>query len=368
MDTIELLGDLSNAFGVSGFEDEVREVISNKIESHVDEIQTDALGNLIATRKGSSDFKLMLDAHMDEIGLMVNYVDDKGFLRFTNLGGWDPRILPSQTATVLTRDGEKIKGVIGTVPPHISRFEERDKPFRMEDLFIDIGVSSKEEVEKMGIRIGDPAVPAYPFEVLNPPSSPLPDRQAGFNKGGNRGIMVMGKALDDRVGCAVLIKILENLSDKLDFTVVCNFATGEEIGLRGARTAAYQIEPDLALAFEGTIGADVPGIPPQRQPVGLGKGPAITVADRTLVVNRNLVKAIESLAEKENIPFQTKLPAFGGTDAGVIHLTRGGILSGVISVPCRYIHSPFSIMRLEDFENTVKLAHSLVKNCRTLVT
>ena len=349
METIKLIQELSDAFGVSGFEDEVREVISGRIQPYVDELRTDVLGNLIATRKGKSDFKLMYDAHMDEIGLMVSYVDEKGFLRFTTLGGWDSRILPAQTATILTRKGKKIKGVIGTVPPHITKLEDRQKAIQLEDLFIDVGASSNEEVEKIGVQIGDPAVPSYPFETLNSK-------------------MVMGKALDDRAGCAVLVKTLESLrGQSLDVTLICNFATGEEVGGRGARTAAYQIEPDLAIAFEGTIGADVPGIPPQRQPVRLGKGPAITVADRSLVVNRKLIIALEALAEKGKIPYQYKLPAFGGTDAGVIHTTRGGVLSGVVSVPCRYIHSPFSILRIDDFENTVKLAREIVLQCRTLL-
>ena len=349
METIKLIQELSDAFGVSGFEDEVREVISGRIQPYVDELRTDVLGNLIATRKGKSDFKLMYDAHMDEIGLMVSYVDEKGFLRFTTLGGWDSRILPAQTATILTRKGKKIKGVIGTVPPHITKLEDRQKAIQIEELFIDVGASSKEEVEKMGVQIGDPAVPSYPFETLN-------------------SNVVMGKALDDRAGCAVLVKTLESLQGQtLDVSLICNFATGEEVGGRGARTAAYQIEPDLAIAFEGTIGADVPGIPPQRQPVRLGKGPAITVADRSLVVNRKLILALEVLAEKEKIPYQYKLPAFGGTDAGVIHTTRGGVLSGVVSVPCRYIHSPFSILRIDDFENTVKLAREIVLQCRTLL-
>ena len=179
----------------------------------------------------------------------------------------------------------------------------------------------------------------------------------------------MGKALDDRAGCAVLVKTLQELkpSDGRGVTLILNFATGEEIGGRGARTAAYQIEPDLAIALEGTIGADIPGIPPQKQPVGLGKGPAITIADQSLVVNRKLVNALETLAKRLKIPYQFKLHSFGGTDAGVIHTTKGGVLSGVISVPCRYIHSPMGILRLDDFENTVKLTKAVVQNSRTLI-
>ena len=349
MDTVKLLESLSNAFGVAGFEDEVRAVIQKLIEPHVDEIHTDVLGNLIATRKGASPFKLMLDAHMDEIGLIINYIDESGFLRFVAIGGWDARILPAHAVTIFTRDGKKVNGVIGASPPHILKPEDREKVLKIEDLFIDVGASSAEEAEALGIRIGDPATIFYPFGLLNEKC-------------------VIGKALDDRAGCAVIIKVLEELkNEKLPLTLVCSFAVSEEIGLRGARTAAYQIKPDLALALEGTVGADTPGVQPQRQPTQLSKGPAITIADNTIIVNRRLVKALEELAQRNNIPYQIKLPIFGGTDAGAIHTTRGGILAGVISVPCRYIHSPLQVMRLDDFENAVKLTKEFVRNCRGLL-
>lgn len=274
---------------------------------------------------------------------MVSYIEENGFLRFAPLGGWDTRILPSHAMTIRTRSGAFIKGIIGTPPPHILSESEREKPFKLEDLFVDIGARSRADVEKLGIRIGLPAVIAYPFERLNEET-------------------VSGKAFDDRAGCAVLIQTLERLQGaSLDLTFVCNFAIGEETGLRGARTAAYQIEPDLALALEGTVGADTPGVSPQRQPSGLGKGPAITVADRTMIVSGRVVRFLEELAEAHGIPYQHKLPIYGGTDAGAIHTSKGGVLTGVVSVPCRYIHSPYSLLRLDDFENTVKLVTQFVK-------
>lgn len=345
-DSVLLLERLSTAFGVSGFEDDVREVIHQLVKSLVDEVRIDALGNLIATRQGKSDFTLMLDAHMDEVGLIISYIEEKGFLRFTTLGGWDVRILPAQVVKVRTRTGKLVTGVIGSLPPHVLKPEEREKPFKLEDLFIDVGASSAEEIQKMGMRIGDPAVPYYPFEQLS-------DNLLG------------GKAFDDRAGCAVAIRTLQELQkESLDLTLVCNFAIGEETGLRGARAAAYSIKPNVALALEGTIGADVPGVAPARQPTGLGKGPAITIADSSIIVSRKVVEALESVAEKLNIPYQYKLPVYGGTDAGAIHTTRGGILSGVLSVPCRYIHSQFSLLRLDDFEKTVQLTERFVMECR----
>ncbi|MBI3659276.1 M42 family metallopeptidase [Candidatus Acetothermia bacterium] len=349
METIQLMEKLSNAFGVAGFEHEVRTEIEKLVKPLSDETRVDALGNLIATRKGKDGFTLMLDAHMDEVGLIVSYVEERGFLRFATLGGWDARVLPAQVVQVQTRSGKKSTGVIGCLPPHVLKPEDREKPFKIEDLFIDIGAESIEEATGMGVRIGDPAVPFYPFTQLTEN-------------------LIGGKAFDDRAGCAVMIRVLEALKNaKLDLTLVCNFAVAEEIGARGARTAAYQVKPDLALALEGTIGADVPGVAPARQPTGLGKGPAITIVDNSLVASRRVVEALEKLAEKTKMAYQYKLPIYGGTDAGGIHTTGAGVESGVLSVPCRYIHSQFSLMRLDDFEQTAKLATEFAQNSRAML-
>ena len=339
-----MLKQLSDTFGIPGFEDEVRDVLKDIIEPFVDEIRTDALGNLIAVRRGKTDTKLMLDAHMDEIGFMIGYIEPDGFLRFTTVGGWDPRIVPSHAMTIRTQAGTKVKGIIGTPPPHILDPEDQKRPFKINELFVDVGARSREEVEAMGIRTGSPAAIAYPFEQLN-------ER------------FVTGKALDDRGGCAVIIKTLENLKDEQpDVTIYANFAVCEEVGLRGAQTAAYQIEPDLALALECTVGADFPEIKEHRRPTTLGKGPAISVIDRTLIVNPNLVDYVANMANEADIPFQYKVPAPGGTDGGAIHLSKAGVLTGVVSIPCRYIHSPWSILHLEDFENAVRLTTEYVKN------
>lgn len=343
MDSIALLRELSDAFGVCGFEDEVRERIEDLISPYVDEVRTDPLGNLLARRKGKGDFTLMLDAHMDEIGFMVKWIDEHGYLRFAPLGGWDPRILPSHRVEILTRAGEKRYGVIGSAPPHIVPEEERKRPIPIESLFIDVGASSREEATQMGLRIGDPLTIHYPFSELRP----------GY---------VSGKALDDRAGCAVLVETARRLAEaRLEANLVFAFVVGEEVGQRGARTAAYQVDPDVALSLEGTIGADMPGVPEENQPVRLGRGPAITVADRTIIVSRGIVEALEGTAEKASIPYQYKLPLYGGTDAGAIHVARGGILAGVVSVPCRFIHSPASTLLLEDLENTIRLVVGFVK-------
>lgn len=337
MNLVTLLQELSNAFGVAGFEDEVRERIRDHISPFVDNVRTDTLGNLFAFREGKGNLTLMLDAHMDEVGFMVKWIDDKGYLRFTPIGGWDPRILPSHRVEILTRSGEKRIGVIGSVPPHILKEEERKQPIPIENLFIDVGAFSRQQAAEMGLCIGDPITIHYPFTEVHP----------GY---------VIGKAFDDRAGCTVMIEAASRLAKSdLNVNLVFAFVIGEEVGLRGARTAAYQINPDFALALEGTIGADMPGVSEESQPVRVGRGPAITVADRSIIVSRKMIQALEHVAQDENIEYQYKLPTYGGTDAGAIHLTRAGILSGIVSVPCRFIHSPNSALSLDDLENTVRL-------------
>ena len=344
MESIALLRELSDAFGVSGFEDDVRERIEQWIRPHVDDIRVDALGNLIATRSGRDDRVLMLDAHMDEIGFIVKWIDNAGFLRFTPLGGWDARIVPGHRVEIRTRSGQLRYGVIGAAPPHILDPEQRKAPIPMEKLFVDVGATSRQEIGDMGIRIGDPLTIHYPFLELT----------SGY---------VTGKAFDDRAGCAVLIEVAQRLAEvDLPMRTVFSFAFGEEVGLRGARTAAYQIEPDLAIALEGTIGADTPGVDEENQPTRLGRGPAISVADRSIIVSPKIVQALEAAADAEAIPYQYKLPTYGGSDAGAIHLTRGGVPSGIVSVPCRFIHSPISTLRLNDYQNTVRLMSRFVQS------
>jgi len=346
MQTIDLLRKLSNAFGVSGFEDEVREMIQSLVAPHVDEVKIDALGNILAIRKSANpDAKtLMLDAHTDEIGFIVKWIEKDGFLRFAPLGGWDPRIVPGHRVVIQTRSGKMQTGVIGTAPPHILSADERKSLIPIEKMFIDIGASSVEEAKEMGVHIGDPLTIHYPFQEI----------KDGY---------VTGKAFDDRAGCAVLIETAERTAGQdLGVNIVFAFVFGEEVGLRGARTAAFQIEPDLAIAVEGTIGADMPGVPENSQPVRLGQGPALSIADRSIVVSRKVLHAMEAIADSAGIPYQYKLPTYGGTDAGAIHLTRGGVLAGIVSVPCRYIHSPISTLRIEDFELTSRYVTELVKH------
>jgi endoglucanase len=344
MESITLLRELSDSFGVSGFEDEVRARIEELIRPYVDEVSVDPLGNLIASRAGQDERTLMLDAHTDEIGFLVKWIDKDGLLRLEPIGGWDERIIPGHRVVIRTRSGERRHGVIGTSPPHILKPEQRKKPIPLEKLFVDVGATSQQEAADMGLRIGDPLTIHYPFLELSD----------GY---------VTGKAFDDRAGCAVLIETAQRLADiDLPMKTVFSFSFGEEVGLRGARTAAYRIEPDLALALEGTIGADTPGVDEESQPTRLGRGPAISVADRSIIVSPKVVAALEAAADAVSVPYQYKLPTYGGSDAGAIHLTRGGVLAGIVSVPCRFIHSPISTLRLNDYQNTIRVVIEFVKS------
>jgi endoglucanase len=341
------LQTLSDAFGVAGFEDEVRGVLHGMASPYAETCETDVLGNLICSR-GSGD-AVMVDAHMDEVGFMVRWVEKDGFLRLTSLGGWDDRILLAHRLTIRTRSGERVHGVIGSTPPHILSAGEREKVVPLDDLFVDIGARSRDEAEAFGVRIGDPATIHYPFQRL----------RDGY---------VTGKAFDDRAGCLVAAEALRILAKaKLPYKLVVNFAVHEEGGLRGAKVAAYRVAPKLALALEGTIGADMPGVPEAKQPVRLGHGPAITLADRSITVTPRLARFLEKIADENRIPYQYKLPAYGSTNAGAIHLERGGILAGVVSVPCRYIHSPVSTLYLADLDATIKLVTAFLKQAGDLL-
>ena len=348
MDTlIDLIEDLSLVFGVSGFEDPVRERIKELLSDLNVGLETDVMGNLTVTLDPGRDFTVMVDAHMDEVGLMVNCLEEEGWLRFATLGGWDPRILPAHQVDLLSLQGNTVTGVIGTSPPHVQSPEDQKKPFQLDSLFIDIGTRSIKETEQLGIKMGAPGVLAVPFRRL-------------------AGGMFTGKALDDRIGCALLIELLRHFHDHPPgYTLVANFAVKEEVGLRGAKTATHRIRPDLAFVLETTTG-DTPGTPLYQQPARVGSGPAVTLADRGILVRPALVNAVTETAVDTGIPFQTKRPLTGGTDAGVIHQSRGGVLTSVVSVPCRYIHSPVSVASEEDVHHTFSLLRSLLDRARSI--
>jgi endoglucanase len=330
----ELLKKLCDAHGISGYEDEVREIVKAEIESYVDEIKVDKLGNLICIKNGS-EFKEMVCAHMDEIGFMVKHIDDKGFIRFTPIGGWFSQIALGQRVILHGSKG-KVYGVIGCKPPHVMKDEERRKAIEFKDMFIDVGAESRDDVLAMGIEIGTPITI---------------DRE--LVKMGSR---VTGKALDDRAGLAVMIEALKRT--KSDATIYAVATVQEEVGLKGARVSAFAIEPNVALALDVCIATDFPGAESTHMDIKLGKGPAITIVDasgRGLIATKNVVRWLKETAEKNDIPYQLEVAEGGTTDATAIQLTKAGIPSGVVSIPARYIHSPVEVVDMRDMENSANL-------------
>lgn len=336
MDSKTILERLSNAHGLSGYEGNVRQIIEEEVKPYVDEIKTDRMGNLIATKHGGKPV-VMLAAHMDEIGLMVKYIDDKGFVFFTKSGGWFDQTLLNKRMVLHTEQGA-VYGVIGSKPPHAMKEEDKKKPVLAEDMFIDIGAASKDDAEKMGVKSGTPVTPDMEFKTL----------------GNDR---VTGKAFDNRAGCAMLIEALREMKD-VKATVHAVFTVQEEVGLKGAKTSAFGLNPDVAIATDVTITGDHPGIEKKHSAIEVGKGPSVTVSDaegRGIIVPEPVLKWLKEAAESNKIPYQLEVGVGGTTDASAIHLTREGIPSGVISLPTRYIHTPVSVLSMGDLEKCAQL-------------
>ena len=332
-----ILKQLSEAPGPSGREDAVRQVILEAIKEHIDSHQVDALGNLIAIKRGKGTVaegrprKVMVAAHMDEVALMIMHIGKEGLLRFRQIGGIDDRVLLSKRVLI----GEKrVPGVIGCKPIHLLKPKEREQVVASDDMTIDIGVISEDAAKKL-VKLGDYAVFDTAYEEWT------------------QSRVAKGKALDDRAGCAVLVELAK--SGPYPFDLVAVFTAQEEVGLRGAQVAAYAVQPDVAIALEGTVCDDLPKKEDVSPTTRLGKGPAITLMDRSFIADRRLVKLLTDAAEAEGIPYQFKQPLVGGTDAGAMHLAKGGAPTAAVSVPTRYIHAPVSLLSLDDLENAVKL-------------
>jgi len=337
-----LLATLSNAFGPPGDEREVREILKKELEDHTDKMIVDKLGNILFYHYGKKSFpNVMLAAHMDEVGFLVTFIEENGFLRFQTLGGITSNIMPGQPV-LLRREKSYHKGIIGTKPPHIMTEEEKKNIVPVEDLFIDIGAGSIEEANKKGVEIGTLAVFDVEFVELG-------------------GGYLRGKAFDDRAGCTVLVEVFKALKDS-PYNITAVGTVQEEVGIRGARTAAWQVDPDYGLALEGTFAADVPGSREDRMSAKLRNGPVVTIADRMTITHPIVLKTLTKLGKKRSIPFQFKKVPTGGTDAGAIHLTKAGVPSGTIAVPCRYIHGPASITHIDDVNNTITLVTEFVKS------
>ncbi|MEJ2281311.1 MAG: M42 family metallopeptidase [Candidatus Bathyarchaeota archaeon] len=342
MKVVEILEELSNANGVTGREDEVRNIIKNLMNPFADEIREDKLGNLIAFKKGKADAPtIMIAAHMDEVGLMIKNIKKKGFLQFTKIGGIDDRVILAQKVIVQTDKG-LLPGVIGSKPVHIQKEEEKKKVIDSDKLFIDVGARDKEEVEKMGVQVGD----VVSFDTK-------------FTQIGNG--VVLGKAFDDRVGCTVMVETFRKL-ENIDCNVYAVGTIQEEVGLRGATIAAFQIEPDIGIALDSTVAGDMPGIGEGDAPAKMGEGPVLTVADAGLIAHPKVLRLLIDSAKENKIVYQLETGIRGATDAARIALSREGVPSGVISVAARYIHSPSGIVDISDIEKAVQLTIATIKN------
>lgn len=336
-----LLKTLTEAHGVPGYEAEIREVMRRLLEG-LGEVEQDNIGSLIC-RRGENGPRVMLAAHMDEIGFMVKHITPEGFIRFTPLGGWFDQVLLGQRVVIKTHKGDVI-GVIGAKPPHLLPPDERKKVVEKKDMYIDIGATSAKEVEEAGVRVGDPIVPLAPFQVLA------------------NGRTYLAKAFDDRVGCAVLVEVLRRLAQEGHPNMVYGVATvQEEVGLRGAATSVEKVNPEVALILESDIAGDVPGIKPEESPVKLGGGPTIVVYDARMIPNLRLRDLAVETAQTLGIPIQFSVIEGGATDGGVIHLHKGGVPTLVIGVPARHIHSHGAIVHRDDVERAIALVTALVQ-------
>ncbi|MFH1055728.1 MAG: M42 family metallopeptidase [Candidatus Altiarchaeota archaeon] len=339
---MDLLEQLCRASGVSGFEGSVADIMKRELKKTCDEVSQDSFGNVIG-RKGKGKNKIMLVAHMDEIGLVVKHVTKEGFLHFVKVGGIDDRVLVGQRVVVKAKKGD-FTGVIGYKPPHLLQQDEMKKAIKHEDLFIDIGATSKKDAEKM-VEVGDAAVFEPNYGVLN--------KDLHF-----------GKAADNRLGCYAVIKAMEKLSVK-GATIYAVGSGQEEVGLKGARVAAFKLNPDYSIAVDTTLAGDSPGIKETESSLKLGKGPAITIMEasgRGVITHPKVKDTMMKAAKAGKIPFQVDILEGGMTDAAIVYLTREGIPSGVVSIPTRYIHGPTAVFSMADVNNAIKLTVETVKN------
>jgi endoglucanase len=323
-----LLEKLCNASGPSGYEGEVRDIIKREVKPYVDEIKVDKMGNIIAHKKGKGK-KVLIDAHMDEVGFIILGYNSDGTLKFAPLGGINSKVAPCKVVYI----GEnKIPGVIGLKPIHLQSKEEKKKNLAYKDYCIDIGANSDSEARKL-IKRGDYVV----FDI----------KFGEFGEG-----LIKGKAFDDRMGCSVLIEILK---ENYDCDLYAAFNVQEEVGIRGALVAAYNVQPDIGIALEGTVCADMPNVPEHLRGTEIGKGPAISIMDRTSIYDSEITQSILDTAKKNDIPYQFRSVTAGGNDAGAMVMSTDGAKVAAVSVPCRYIHSSVSVASKEDYENTIKL-------------
>lgn len=345
MDSTEnLLKELTEANGVSGYENEVRAIMARELGKLADEVSYDKMGSILGRKKGTTDTpKVMVVGHMDEIGFMVREITKEGYIKFLPLGGWWGHVALGQRMRIITSKGP-VLGVVGSTPPHILSPEDRKKVLEIKDMFIDVGVQEDFDVKKkLHIKVGDPIIPDSQFTVM-----------------GNKK-MYMSKAFDNRMACAVVVDVLKALKkEEHPNTVLGAGSVQEEVGLRGAQTLAWLADPDVCIVCDTGIGLDIPpdGFKKEEK---LGAGPAVLIYDGGMIPNIKLRDLVFKVAEKKDIPFHVTYMERGATDGGRIHISRLGVPTVVIGPPVRYIHSHNGILNRDDYDNTVKLIAEVIK-------
>lgn len=327
----ELLRELTETSGVPGYEDRIREVVRRELEPEVDEVRTDAMGNVVGTIEGTSDDSVVVAAHMDEIGFMVRHVTDDGFVQVDSLGGWDPRVLKAQRVTIHT-DDEDITGLIGSLPPHTLDEEQRESTPDVEDIHIDTGLDGEEAAER--ISKGDLVTMEQSTERV--------------------GDTVTGKALDDRVCLFAMLEAARNIADP-DVTIHFAATVQEEVGIRGAQALGVDLNPDLAIALDVTVANDVPGFEPGDHVTELGGGTAVKLKDSSVIANPKVHQRLQSVADEEGIEFQLEVLPAGGTDTAGFQRAGGAVPAGAISIPTRYLHTVTESAHVDDVASTIDL-------------
>ena len=341
-----LLKSLTDVNGISGHEMQVKSLMKDYLTPVSDEIVEDRLGGIFGKKNATHGTKsLMISGHLDEIGFIVTQIDEQGYIYFTTIGGWWNQVMLSQKVTITTENGKEIRGIIGSKPPHALSPEERKKPVDIKNMYIDIGVGSKEEAKEAGIELGNMITPYSEFESL------ANDKY------------LTAKAFDNRYGCALAVDVLQQLKDEnIDINLYAGATVQEEVGLRGAKVAANLIKPDLAIAVDVGVAYDVPGMTSEKNEGKLGDGPLAILMDATSIAHDGLRKHIKDVAEHHNIPVQWATTPGGGTDAGSIHVANEGIPTITIGVPLRYMHSNVSVLNIDDYTNSVRLITEIVRS------
>ena len=331
------------------------------MEPMADEVLQDETGSVIF-KKGDKGPKIMLAGHIDEIGFIISGISKDGFLTFNQLGGWWDQVLLGQRVVIRIRDGTKIMGIITSKPPHVLGAEERTKVVTKDKMFIDVGCKNKKEVQFLGLNIGDPVVPYAKFELIKRKQF-IKDEDTGEKKE-REATLAVAKAFDDRVGAFIIAEVFRKIKEeniKLPNQLYGAATVQEEVGLRGARTAAQMIQPDIGIALEVDISGDVPGVKETQAPAKMSEGPSILVADGSMLANPYFRHFVKDVAKEAGIKVQDSILFRGGTDAGVIHLTGSGCPSLVLGIATRHIHSHYGILDMDDIEKCIDLLIEVIK-------